>query len=803
MEDSMYKSAVNVFKLVDVEGVVLGVGESITIHEPEGMGKANIRLERTPYHGCDFDFFDEESELLFDQVKYTGETHSGNSLIDAIYAVKGTDARIQFQYYRTTTPDLIYDSELILSSRVKTALGTQCRAKRVDFDENFKNRYNVKYDLNRTTDLNGVVITPPTYQDIVLTPQAITEQALFNSVQSNSDSGSDKNCQISLGELISSTIKNINTVDTVLGGETEIFIADGYGDVIFDIDIDVRVTLATTDTIRLNLETDLQLAVPFSFPGVPPITSIPIIDFVSSASIIGGVDTFINFTTTLSLTVNTAQKVKLYLSSNSLINAVNRRTTTVSITYNKRSKYLRSKYFDLIDCCNNLLQGLTGYSNSVISSFLDTQNAAILTGKLVRGFPSTEPFYFGFKETVNSLNAIFGLGFSITESTGTKLNLNKIGDFYQDKEIIVLIDGIKEFDISVEKDLIFNGLKIGYKNYVKGDTKFLSSGLNDFLTQHEYLSPIIKDGNKVDLISDFTTSGFVIDLGKQQSYTLYPNEVWEHDEDIFLVDYKENQSTIYGQLVEYYYDSVEEWWIIVINNYLEFLSPMFFEFITTDLGVFEVVNEVYDEEKNKSVFYLIGDYTAEIGTIPVYQFFENQTVSFSKSWTSPASSEAFDTFTGFVDEDATYNARYHPKYMMAANSLILNSGMYYKDATEKYKLLNYTNSSAGVTKFKTGEAYSTLDPDLETTTIGADITIAKVNQGNMLFIPELITFEIRITFTQIMYIREAMTGVNADDVNFGYITVINDGVTYKGFLKSMDYNPLIGMCTFVLIRKFE
>ena len=87
------------FGLIDVDGLALASpGDHIIINEPEDFDQASIREVREENHGIDFDFFTEESSLVFDKIKFPGQTLSGLELIEQVRAIAGSDLKINFQY---------------------------------------------------------------------------------------------------------------------------------------------------------------------------------------------------------------------------------------------------------------------------------------------------------------------------------------------------------------------------------------------------------------------------------------------------------------------------------------------------------------------------------------------------------------------------------------------------------------------------------------------------------------------------------------------------------------------------------
>jgi hypothetical protein len=798
--------------------------------EPEGFDKANIILERQPKHGVDSEFFDEESQLIFDDIRYKGdeggaaETYSGHEVLEGLYAVDGSDAKAQLKYFRTDALDLIYTSDIVFSERFEEDHATQVRCERLDYDVDIKNRQDTLFDLNRTTNLNGGAYTAPTFNDVALFPQLTIKGAKLKKVDDSEviTSTTYNKLLINFGQAtennfpVSPVTYNLQDIGTSIVGDTfdiqkahtlEITEFGLYR--IADVLVDLSVEISSSSLVSLKYVVYDQ-------------RELVVHDGTIKSYLISGGDigvlTNVNFDSTATTTswfwCNKGMKIVIYVDCDAgdIFDTVSQSSASCTLQAETRSGYLVTKYVEIKAAYNKLIEGLSGVSNAVSSTFLDSQDAGLLTGELVRGFPSTRPFKVSHLEFVKSFEAIFGLGYSITNESGLTVNVEQHDFFYQNKEIASfsdLTDDYKSFVKGVAKDLIHNKIEVGYENYDKGNkATFITAGKGDFLTRQEILTPIRRDESKATLISPFIASGHLIEEGKQLNYATYPNENWDHDESKFIIALNDTD-TLYQEFAAVYGGCPQSasTYNLVIQNYCPQIDAAT-EFTFNWNGFEETVtidDIYYDQDSNLTFVGFNTLPTSWSGTTLVWSTDVEAyayDIVFDVTWKTAESSQPFSVFSienglGLSnDKHYQYNARYNPKYMLYANSLILNSGLAYKADTEKYKVLSYIGDNSFNIKFDTGEDYSTLDPDRNQVDPSADIEIGDVNQGIRLMKPDIIEVELPVPYATIIYIKEAYENVNGDDVNYGYVTFTYEGTDYKAFIKRMDYNVVTEMVKF-------
>ena len=858
------------FRLIDVDGLVLASpGDHIIINEPEDFDQASIREVREENHGIDFDFFTEESSLVFDKIKFPGQTLSGLELIEQVRAIAGSDLKINFQYrHNDETNPVIYEAALIGSSRRRLDYGISIRAKRVEFDDKFRTRQTFGYDINRTENYDGDPIVPVSYNDILLTPQAITKRAISRKIESEGVSGAGTAVEgiINWGNVIESNLTDplIQLGTFVPANATEFrpnFILSPSRFGYFTLTYDLNYTLTVTGG---NADFALRLLVVNELPN--GLEDVLFVEIYSTESFVNGVAKTVNITgTTSEFPVNETCRVYFYLRQTvgpGIISSLTVDESELQVNGVEKSKFLNTKYVNLIDGIEKATEGITGVSNPIISPFLALQNAALMTGKLIRGFPETEPFKIRWDEMREFLRCVFGLGFAVLRRpAGNRVYIDQYSEFYRDVEI-ASYNNIAKFIREDDKEQLINEINIGYEKFSDGtDTVLLNDSNKDFLTLHQYLTPIERDKKEYSCISPITASGYVIEEGRQQSATEYPDEKWEQDDKLFIIALNENNNAIYDQFVQFYFGglvpfpgNVNQ---VIVQNFIPTDVLTGVSSFTFDGNTYTVTAFIPDEQANRTTFIVSEAVGALANT-------RGDLVFTGTSWTAPESDEAFDVFNGVDDAKATYNARYNIKNMLFAQSVLINSGLEFKAPTSEYKVASFENNASLETQFSVGENYSTLDPDRVTVIQGDDIQKQLVNQGNQLFEPEIVEWELRVPFEEMIFIKDAhedqlpytltlassagmvigntlnqttgvlaqgtITDIQGNDVtvemidgkfvdgetvedtttlasstissqtsqNYGYISALAyDGVTYQAFLKQREYELMSEMFKFM------
>ncbi len=795
------------FRLVDVNGVLPGFspGDHIVIREPNGFDKANIITERNENHGVNVCFFDDKSLITFIKAKVDGVSLSSFEFVEQVYAIDGSDSCVLLQYVHTTTPEIVYEAELVFSERNRNDKGVTIRAERVDFEGKFTGRIETEYDINRTEDLDGNAITPISYNDILLTPQAVTKRAFVGRDIVDTPvaiTGNASRVLINWGKVLESNLTDPLTIPITqfVSIATSLFDAGGviwepsrfgYYQFTYSIDFDVTAdsSAVTTNHGFIILVFDREQRLVYleeldSFTlGQNETKNVSIVDSVSGEFPVNkGYDVFFYFGTlgggsrnVVSFTINSA---------------------SFTLSGAEKSKFIETKYVNLIDGIAKATEGITGVSNPLIAPFLSNQKTALMTGKLIRGFPETNPFKIKWSDIAVSMKSIFGQGWGlIRRGDNSRVYMDSYSEFYRDEQIVDLGNAQADFEIDTDKEYIANEIEIGYSEFSEGsNTVLLNDSDKDFLTKYQFLTPIIKDKKKLEFVSQIIASGFVIEEGRQQSFGVFPDESWDKDDDLFLIALNEENDTVYDQFVVFRVLSGTN--TIEIQNFI----PSLIGATSVNIDGVDYTPSsaiVADEDRNITIIETADAIPPAPGG-GLLATVRSDIVATGVTWTAPESDEAFDVLNGVEDDKATYNARYNLKYMLFNQSLLINSALEFKALTSLYRITSFKNNASLETQFKVGEGFSTLDPDRLQILMSDDLEKQDVNQGLQLFIPEIISYRQRLAFSIQMTIQDAyrdklpytLTLASAAGMNIGNELHQTTGILAQGTITDIQGNDV-------------
>lgn len=336
---------------------------------------------------------------------------------------------------------------------------------------------------------------------------------------------------------------------------------------------------------------------------------------------------------------------------------------------------------------------------------------AYTNGYQIRGFDQTvRPMQLTFKDYIDGLNARYcvGMGYEINSQGGYILRVEKAEYFYQDVEIM-LFDTVSNYIEDIDTSMIYNTVEFGYQKY----TQTLPSSqftLDEFNTDHKYLTPIQSIQNALSQICKQITSGYSIELTRRQQFVDAPTDSWTYDEDVFVVSCVRTE------------------------------------------------NNVFNPER-----------------------LENFTAS------------------GILSPETAYNIRQTPTRMAYRWRNFINSGLAYKKPSDE--LVNtYVSKNGNLVSTYTGaDGCETLLPLTE----GDGIYLGNYDIKTPLFLPTTITFDKRISWQTLSFLRRCFQGLDTTGKNNGYISVVDcNGVTQHGYPMEIKYNPETELANFKLRKKF-
>lgn len=457
------------------------------------------------------------------------------------------------------------------------------------------------------------------------------------------------------------------------------------------------------------------------------------------------------------------------------------------------------KVLPIFESLNRLIAVNTGLNNPLISNYYgrtDLGYAAdgcgskrwFTNGSAIRNFEvDGRPPELSLQTALRSLAAIDDIGFGFEKhGDDIKVVMEESEHFYQDKEIMK-IDRMIKYHEEIADELIYNEIVVEFAKYINEELNTLDS----FHTKAEHLTPIESKALKLNLFIDFITDPYSFEYTRRQQFEDSPTEAWRYDNDIFITDWVEitgikggtsasNRLNYQGQ-VFIGNDSVIT--IPLVIPELIDLTTISWVPIGGVLTEYTVDSVVFNENDGTTIITVVEATSQQSGST---EFIFGDGFSFKR----PESDQAFSTVDNLISPATTYNLRMSLKRIMMKHAKWINSGLHYKDGTDIIQTTTVDHNKTLETQFREGE--SCLGGDLNRILLNesADLTLNDLKSFGRYFIPLKVHYEAELKFEENEYLRKALTGVNEDDVNYGYISVLNEEGGYtKVFVNKHEYMP--------------
>ena len=132
---------------------------------------------------------------------------------------------------------------------------------------------------------------------------------------------------------------------------------------------------------------------------------------------------------------------------------------------------------------------------------------------------------------------MFNLGYAIVEVAGDfKVLMERASYFYQDVEIdyFPVIDN-NSWEVFIDKGLIANQIKVGYKEYPKSTDENKNNNVDEFNTVQEVLTPITTIKKKLEYESELIGSGYKIENQRIEQFSLEQDTTITDDDKLFVI----------------------------------------------------------------------------------------------------------------------------------------------------------------------------------------------------------------------------------------------------------------------------
>jgi hypothetical protein len=831
------------FNLVDIDGVVLASPlDELLIREPSGTSKTNIILERDKKtHGCNYEFSDAETPFGFDRVKITGELYSPYVFLNLLFALRGVDSKCIFKVERINVATSLYETQyegnLDFETLSLVDYKVEISSRRINLDDLFRTRRETDVDFSATTSIDGTSITGITSKTMFLHSKSISQSFLndFNefdlkqgSASSVTISGSDVDYYsgLEMDSVVRNNIKGfvsgIFTLNELTLGvpygyfEQPLFsIPSGGLFTINDFSAKFRVGLTGGGTMTIGVYYKVGL---FGTESLIGTTKIQTGNFNSTTTNFSVSDTDVKLYLPLvekgffndiyiyikaNITGGSGQTFDIKEGNYDGIISLNKKMYVLDVDFNSIVANTEAEVYSPFDAVSHTLEVINNTTSILESSFLTNlaNDIYVTNGYKIRKNTS-ENVTSNFKELFDEwIQPLLGLGYQIYDNAGTfKLLMEKYEAFYQDVEvdyIDTIIDG--SYEEIVDKELVFNEVKVGYKEFPKSTDENKENNIDEFNTRHEVLTPLETIKKKITYESKVIASGYKIENQRREQFKNVPDETVSDDDKLFCI--KGIESDEYTGLTMYFFIDTDNF-IDIEATYLNLSVSDIITVSGTSLNNTTFTIEEITNNLDGNPFMDIG-VRLKVTEVVSVEFDASAIVTKAASFLRAERDEAFNLSSGITDAPTAYNIGLNPKVMLINQSPILNSGFFGKEDTEVMKTRKVFLNSGMTFKFKSGEGGYTLVDTSSSINMLDDLTLSKMDNFDKLFSGKLIKFEARISYARMLLIRAAAINESANSDNFGYLRVKNfNDDDKKGWIMKMDYNLFDEKVSFLLREKF-
>lgn len=206
----------------------------------------------------------------------------------------------------------------------------------------------------------------------------------------------------------------------------------------------------------------------------------------------------------------------------------------------------------LFETWQRVVRSCTGKSNSFKSNWYGrTENGyasdgsgslrAITNGDQIRGFSTaTNPIYASAKELFETCAAIDGVGMGLEKlNTTYQIVVEPLSYFFRNSKAMRL-SFVQDIERSVAADLIYNEIEAGYTTWNNRGQQ--TNNLDEFCTKRVYSLPITQVKKKLSLIAPYLASGYCIEFARRSASKKTTDT--ERDKDNFIVQLRRSPALV-------------------------------------------------------------------------------------------------------------------------------------------------------------------------------------------------------------------------------------------------------------------
>lgn len=545
----------NLFDGVDVFELEIN-GVTYTIEEPEQFNTAEITNNRDDeFWGFNYEFFDEES------AKLEWDKDSGYDLLKDQFEKYGTDATAIFRYYYLLSSGdkaIQLEGNLNFNTYENNFTTISCIVEKVSFENLYRTRFDTLTDLTKTETIDGKAssqLNPLTIKvhskELTKITKTETTEAQFASAykQPNHAAFIDDTSEVKVGEI--------------LGAQGTGFGISAFSPPFVGL-YQFKFEEAGVYNIKFNARFDYYVATSYEVFG-EKIYAIKNWNFKSLMIVLRNGHYILNKIGSESSGFTNAARIyghiedsydekinievgdQLYFYTQFIGSKDKEHDYELSNHYAKLDIIAQTvqpatdvKVYRLFDAITKAVELTTNKPNSVRSDFLGPGGCGykyiIINGYQLRNFKVTEkPVQVALKTLISSSNAIWALGLSFEKENGEDIiRIEPVEYFFQEKKI-ARINSVYEYKERAASDLLFNEFEIGYNKFPDNDNGNDFTMLDEYDTIHNYLTTIKTYKKKLSKKSDFTSSGYAIEVQRREQFSQNPSDSLGADDDIFIL----------------------------------------------------------------------------------------------------------------------------------------------------------------------------------------------------------------------------------------------------------------------------
>lgn len=200
-------------------------------------------------------------------------------------------------------------------------------------------------------------------------------------------------------------------------------------------------------------------------------------------------------------------------------------TSYIEMVINTNCPATTIKGVNLKDCLEFVPTALVGDCYDVVCNDECMTNYILTNGLKLRRKTDASNLFISWENLFNNTSKIFNMGWGIS---GTDLIIDKAKKFYQQLNTISL-GSVNEVKISHARDLLFGKVNVGYSKWESEEY----NGLDEMNTSRKYSRKGSNSDRTLDLISQFITAGYTIEITRRKSPF---SSDWRYDSDTFIIN---------------------------------------------------------------------------------------------------------------------------------------------------------------------------------------------------------------------------------------------------------------------------